>query len=57
MSTANIVSKIPLPDFSAVTVTFDSHGQKKVYIYAGEEATAAIMGGQDPAKYDGKRIG
>jgi hypothetical protein len=56
MSTANIVSKVPLPDMSGIIVTFDSHGRQKSYFYEGEEACMRILGGADPSGYDGKRI-
>jgi hypothetical protein len=59
MSTANIVSKTPVPTDEGIglEVTFQTReGGLRVYLYEGG-AAAAIMAGADPAGFHGTLIG
>jgi hypothetical protein len=57
MSTSNIISVTPAPvgEEIACIVTFRVRQGSLSYIYYGE-AALAILGGADPANYDGTRI-
>ena len=60
MSKANIISKVPIPLGEAgimLYVTFSvNHGKGTLtYMYVGP-AAEAILGGEDPARYQGVKV-